>query len=212
MPSTGATSAKRPRRDYGGVSAEQRIARRREQLLDAALERFGTQGFLATGVKDLARAAGLSDRYFYESFADSTALFIAVFDRAVERLLGLVAEAVAAAPGRPPAQARAAIEVYVRALDADPRIARVIFAEAPAVGIEAERHMRATLRRFAALVAATARPHLPEPVDDGALALRSLGVVGAIERVMIERQEGELTLPLERVVDELVELLLSWLD
>ena len=68
-------------RTYGGVSAAERAASRRERLLDAGLELFGTHGFAATGVKDVCRQAGLTDRYFYESFRDSRELFLAVFDR-----------------------------------------------------------------------------------------------------------------------------------
>src|SRR4029077_5184552 len=57
-----------PQRAYGGVSAEDRIAARRAKLLDAGLELFGTRGYATTGVKDVCREAGLTDRYFYESF------------------------------------------------------------------------------------------------------------------------------------------------
>ena len=87
-----------PQRTYGGVSADERIAARRAKLLDAGLELFGTRGFAATGVKDVCREAGLTDRYFYESFDDRLALFTAVFDRATEDLLQSVAEAVIAGP------------------------------------------------------------------------------------------------------------------
>src|SRR5882757_3781988 len=87
-----------PRRIYGGVSAEQRVAERKERLLEAALEEFGTRGVLATGVKDVCRRAGLTDRYFYESFHDGGELFVAVFDRATAQLFAVVAGAVVAAP------------------------------------------------------------------------------------------------------------------
>src|SRR5206468_2848506 len=75
-----------PTRPYGGVSAERRVADRRERLLEAALEDFGTRGVAATGVKDICRRAGLTDRYFYESFRDSGELFTAVCDRATTHL------------------------------------------------------------------------------------------------------------------------------
>ena len=88
------TGVKRQPRTYGGVSGEDRAAARRARLLDAGLERFGTDGWAATGVKDICREAGLTDRYFYESFDDRLALFTAVFDRATGELLQRVAEAV----------------------------------------------------------------------------------------------------------------------
>ncbi|MFA9271396.1 MAG: TetR/AcrR family transcriptional regulator, partial [Baekduiaceae bacterium] len=50
-----------PTRDrvYGGLTAEQREDRRREQLLDAGLEIFAAKGWDGATVKDVCRAAGL---------------------------------------------------------------------------------------------------------------------------------------------------------
>lgn len=199
----------RPSRPYRGVSAEERIAARRERLLEAALQEYGERGFAHTGVKDVCRTAGLTDRYFYESFADGEELLVAVFDRATERLLALVGEAVMAAPARPEAQARAAIEAFVRALAADPAAARVVFVEAAAAGGRAERRMRTTLRRFAALVAATARPYVAERLSDSTLELGALSLVGAIERVMIEWQDGELEVSVDEIIEHLVAMFLA---
>jgi AcrR family transcriptional regulator len=204
------TTTKRPVRPYGGISAEERVAERRERLLEAGLEEFGTRGFGKTGVKDICRAAGLTDRYFYESFRDSVELFTAVFDHATQHLFGVVARALAEAPANPEAQSRAVIEAYVRALADDPRLARVVFIEAPSAGPEVEHHMRATLRRFARLVEAGARPYLPAGMSDAALRFGATSLVGAIERLMIEWQDGELGLSVEEIIDYLVRMLLMF--
>jgi AcrR family transcriptional regulator len=199
---------KRPVRPYGGVSAEQRVAERRERLLEAALEEFGTRGVASTGVKDVCRRAGLTDRYFYESFDDSSRLFIAVFDRVTAHLLEVVVLALAAAPRGVEAQARAVIEAYVRALADDPRTARIVFIEAPSAGPEVEAHMRVTLRRFAQLVVQTARPYLPD-VPEETLRFGAISLVGAVERVMIEWQDGELGLSIDQIIEYLVAMLIS---
>lgn len=203
------TKQEKTARPYGGVSAGERVAARRERLLDAALELYGTRGYVGTGVKDVCRAAGLTDRYFYESFRNSEELFTAAFDRTTEGLLALVAEAVAAAEPAPEPQARAAIGAFVAALAEDPRKARLIFLERAAAGAEAERHMRGTLRLFAALVAETARPYLRKDASERDVQMGSLSIVGAIERVMIEWQEGELEASIGQVVDYLVEFFLA---
>jgi AcrR family transcriptional regulator len=202
------TTTRRPVRPYGGVSAEQRVAERRARLLDAGLEEFGTRGFKRTGVKDICRRAGLTDRYFYESFRDSAELFTAVFDGATRQLFELVASALADAPANPVAQSRAVVEAYVRALADDSRLARVVFVEAPSAGPEVERHMRETLRRFARLVEAGARPYLPAGMPDQALRFGAVALVGAIERLMIEWQDGELGLSVDQIIDYLVDMLL----
>lgn len=193
-------------RTYGGVSAAQRVAARRERLLDAGLQRFGTAGFAATGIKDVCREAGLTDRYFYESFRDSRELFLAVFDRLTDELFAAVAGAVARGGRDPERQLRDAIGTFIDALTADPRKPRVLFAEAAAAGPEAAAHMRATLRRFAALVAATARSHLPAGVAEEEVQLVALSLVGLLERVVSDRQDGELAVAPERLVDRCVAL------
>ena len=204
-----------PVRPYGGVSANERIATRRTRLLEAGLELFGTDGYLASGVKDVCREAGLTDRYFYESFRDTRELFIAVFDRVTDELFASVAGAVDASGPAPDAQLKAGIETFVRALGDDRRKARVIFSEAAGVGPEAEQHMRVTLRRFSGLVGATARRHLAADVPDELVEVVALSVVGTLERVIIEWQEEELDLPIERIIDHcttLFRILLTGLE
>lgn len=207
-PAMATSDYKSPIRSYGGVSATDRIAARRERLLDAALELYGTRGYVATSVKDICGEAGLTDRYFYQSFENSGDLFTAAFDRTNDELIGLVGQKIGSVAPQPEAQVRAAIETFVRALAEDPRKARLLFIESASAGPEVERHVRATLRQFAALVAATARPHLPAAMPERVLQMGALSLVGAIERVMIEWQEGELDASIEQVIDYFVELFL----
>jgi AcrR family transcriptional regulator len=195
-----------PQRTYGGVSADERIAARREKLLDAGLELFGTRGYAGTGVKDVCRQAGLTDRYFYESFNDGGALFLAVFDRLTDELFQAVAAAVAESGGDPERQLRDAVGTFVRALAADSRKPRVLFTEAPAAGPAAAAHMRTTLRRFAALVAATARQHVTPETSDEDVQLLALSLVGLLERVITEHEDGALDMPLDRIVERCVAL------
>jgi AcrR family transcriptional regulator len=203
------TEHKRPVRPYGGISAEQRVGERRERLLEAALEEFGTRGVLSTGVKDVCRRAGLTDRYFYESFRDSGELFTAVFDRVTAHLFEVVVNALGEAPATAATRARAVIEAYIRALAHDPRVARIVFVEAPSAGPEVELHMRKTLRRFAHLVALSAHPYLPSSMPDAVLRFGAIALVGAIERLMVEWQDGELDLSIEEIIDYLVGMLLA---
>jgi AcrR family transcriptional regulator len=194
-------AARSPSRPYAGVSAEDRVAGRRDRFLAAGLELFGTRGFKATGVKDLCSEAGLTDRYFYESFKDSQELFLSVFDGVTGELFESVARAVIEAGADPEAQLRAAISTFVELLAKDPRKARIVFSEPAAAGLEAQEHMRAALARFGELVAATARPHVEGWADEDAVRILALAMVGTMERIVVEWHRGELDLPLERLVD-----------
>jgi AcrR family transcriptional regulator len=79
-----ATTVTRP---YGGVKAEARRQERRQRLLDAGLEVFGHKGYHHTTVRDICVAAGLTERYFYESFKSLRLLFDAVHEQLRNELL-----------------------------------------------------------------------------------------------------------------------------
>jgi AcrR family transcriptional regulator len=139
-------------RVYGGVSADARVDARRKRLMDAALELMGTEGWSATSVRGVCRRAGLTPRFFYESFDDLDALAVAVFDDIVVRATAAILVAVRDAPPEPAAQARAAIATFVDQLTADPRRARVAFAEALGSEALARRRLQA-MRAMARLIA-----------------------------------------------------------
>jgi len=77
MPASAATTASA--RPYGGLAMEERVAARRARFIEAGIELFGTQGFRGATVRGICAAAGLTDRYFYESFASLEALLADVY-------------------------------------------------------------------------------------------------------------------------------------
>ncbi|MFI9508328.1 TetR/AcrR family transcriptional regulator [Nocardia sp. NPDC052566] len=187
-------------RTYRGVGKAERIALRRAALLAAGLELFGTRGYGSTGVKDLCRAAGLTDRYFYESFTGTADLFAAVFDRVIEELFAAVSREVAAVEPIGTRKLRAGIGTFLAALAADPRTLRVVFTEPNGAG--AEQRLRDAMWRFAKLVAATAsaaRPEQDPPAPQ--VDIYALSVVGMLERVIVERQGGRLEVAVDELVD-----------
>ena len=55
-------------RQFKGLSLSERKQLRREKLIEAGIEAYGTHGFFAVTVKDICNEAKLTERYFYESF------------------------------------------------------------------------------------------------------------------------------------------------
>jgi AcrR family transcriptional regulator len=113
-------------RPYGGVPADERRAGRRARFLEAGLELFGTRGATATRLDDLCSEAGLTKRYFYESFATVDDLLAAVFDKLVEDLAAATIDAVAAGGWRNP---RPALDAITRHLVSDPRRVHLLLVE-----------------------------------------------------------------------------------
>ncbi len=62
-------------------------ARQREAILTAAGELFAAQGVVATDLKDVAAAVGLSRTALYRYFPDRDRLFLAWADRLLDRVL-----------------------------------------------------------------------------------------------------------------------------
>ncbi|HJR90248.1 MAG TPA: TetR/AcrR family transcriptional regulator [Aeromicrobium sp.] len=148
-------------RPYRGVSADERRRQRREQLLDACLDVVGEVGPSATTVEAVCKRAGLSKRYFYESFADREAVLVAL----VERVMAAVREALEAVVGdpslSPDEQMRRLVHATVDTLAADARISRL--------WVEASLYPALEQRRSEAyddFAAVLARILLPDRADD----------------------------------------------
>jgi AcrR family transcriptional regulator len=66
---------------------------RRDEVVEAAIGEFARGGYQATRTADIARAAGVSQPYLYALFPDKKALFLACYERAVERIRATLIEA-----------------------------------------------------------------------------------------------------------------------
>jgi AcrR family transcriptional regulator len=80
------TDSQNPRgapRKWRGQEPDDRRAARRAALIEAGLQIMGTEGTAATTMRATCRQAGLTERYFYESFDNREALLIALLDHVV---------------------------------------------------------------------------------------------------------------------------------
>lgn len=165
-------------RTVQGATAAERVAERRTRLLAAALDVVGERGVRDFTMTAVCRAAGLTERYFYESFARREDLLEALFDSVAADALDL---AVRAADAVPPAaleaRARAAVGATTTLLGEDPRVAR-LYREA--IGHpELAGRRQDTIAAFAALLARLIVGAYPElrPAD---LQLTTVVLTGGI--------------------------------
>ena len=195
-----------PTRSWRGVSAEDRRAERREQLIEAGLEVIGTQGWASTTVRAVCRQAGLTERYFYESFPDHEALLLAVYEHVLAEGIRVVLAAVAKAPHDIRRAARAGIAAAVELLIGDPRKGRVLILEA--TGNETlQRRRQQAIRAQAALLSQVAREFFEDrPPDPTDTYLTALSLVGALAEVGGAYLDGQLNVSTDRLIDHLTEL------
>ncbi|WP_433012191.1 TetR/AcrR family transcriptional regulator [Kribbella sp. CA-294648] len=117
-------------RRYSGRSVEEWKAARRERLLEAALELFGTDGYPATSVERLCALAKVSTRHFYHEFQNKEAVLLAVHAQVIELALRSTGEALAATAEAPVRERIvAAVDGYLRTIMTDLRRARISFVE-----------------------------------------------------------------------------------
>ncbi|MBG0566378.1 TetR/AcrR family transcriptional regulator [Actinoplanes aureus] len=117
---------------YRGVSAADRVAQRRTRLLAAALTVWADPRTRTT-MTAVCAEAGLSERYFYESFTGLEAVLEAVMD-AIAAEIEETSRAAAEAAGEDPAvRVRASVRAFMDLLLDDPRKGRVAIVESVAI-------------------------------------------------------------------------------
>ena len=75
-----AASADRSRRAYRSPRRQQQAEQTRADVLAAAANLFGTRGWSATGMRDIAREAGVAVETVYANFRSKTDLLMAAID------------------------------------------------------------------------------------------------------------------------------------
>jgi AcrR family transcriptional regulator len=194
-----------PARRYRGITAAERQAERRERLLEAGLELFGTIGYARTSIRAVSAAASLNSRYFYESFKDREDLLYGVYQRIIGDIFTRAAEA-AAGENALEAQARAGLRAGWVAVTEDRRKARIVAIEVVGVSERLERARRENRHALAQLTADNAASLA------GGLRLRldpvlvARFLMGGVVELLADWINGDLDKPVDEVVDHFTAL------
>lgn len=170
-------------RRYRGASSVERASQRREALLRAAIKIYGDAGFRNATVKAVCEAAGLTERYFYESFDNSEALLIAAYRLVSQRLIDELRLILATTKGTARQKGEAAIGYYFTLLQNDPKLARLFLVELSGVSQAVAWAQSQTQAAFASLLmqALTIEGQVPAERRN----LIAHGIVGAIDSMAL---------------------------
>jgi AcrR family transcriptional regulator len=198
-------AAEPTRRRYRGLTPETRREQRRVRLIDAGVEAFGERGFYRTTVREVCQLAGLTERYFYESFEHLEALFVAVYDAINEELKHATLEALERAPRDTVKLAEAALRVYLSFIRDDPRRARIMLVDSVSTGLVALGSAGRAARDFTGIVRTWIHALYPAvPRGTVSIDLLAAGLIGANIHIASHWVRENFQTPLEEVLQTLV--------
>lgn len=188
-------------RTYKGVAAAERVAQRRRQLLDATLAIWGDVDRPRVTMTGVCQQAGLTERYFYESFVNLDEALVAVLHEVADEIEQRTIAALASAGGAPADRARASIAAFVQILTDDPRKGRVALVESAT--LEATRaHRGLLLRRFARMSAREARKlYGPDAWGEPEGAFAAAMFVGGVAQLVSSWIDGTLPATPESIIE-----------
>jgi AcrR family transcriptional regulator len=189
-------------RQFKGMSLSERKQARREKLIEAGIETYGTQGFFSVTVKDVCNEAKLTERYFYESFKKSENLFQTIFLQLIEKLQQTLMQAIMQASPDPLKMIDSGLHAFFSMLRDDPRTARIIYIDAMLVQ---ELHNHATIQetmgRFDRMIHAFVTLMMPHThLSEKEISLIATGLNGYVTQVAVRWVMSGFKLPLEEVV------------
>jgi AcrR family transcriptional regulator len=149
---------------------------RREQILDVALEVFGSRGYHGASMNEIAEAAGVTKPVLYQHFDSKNELFAALIDDVGTRMRDTIAKATADAPDGK-TQTRLGFRAYFRWVATDHAGFRLLYGGAARHDAE----FTAQIRRITSDAASAIAPLIAVDVDQDTRRLVAHALVGLAE-------------------------------
>lgn len=191
-------------RGWAGTTMAERQSARQAKLRAAAYQLIAEGGSAAVTVRSVCRASGLTDRYFYESFASRDDLIAALFLEAADEVHQALTQVIERDQGdteRLVADAGAVFEEHILDNPARGRLLLVDSITEPALaGVSL-----AAVPAFTRMVA----NQLPADSTREKRALTAVGLTGALAAMLTSWYGGTLRVSREALVEHCTELLLG---
>jgi AcrR family transcriptional regulator len=191
-----ATGQRRGR--WSGVPLEDRQALRRDELIAAGVGLLGGEAGPALTVRAVCRAAGLTERYFYESFSDRDEFVRAVYDDVCRRAMSTLSSSTSA---------QDAVERFVALMVDDPTRGRVLLL-APTVEPVLTRSGASWMPSFIELLQRKVA-RITGIAEPAVQAMAATGLLGALTALFTAYLDGRLTATREQFIDHCVDMVLN---
>ncbi|MEM9738543.1 MAG: TetR/AcrR family transcriptional regulator [Pseudomonadota bacterium] len=185
-------------RDYGGISVEVRKAERRQRIIQAAISVYAEVGYHRATVREICKQAGLTARYFYESFEDGEALFEACYEHVLEVFISkAVAAAIDFSDDRH-AQIRTFQRTYFNELKERPVFAQVFLMDLASVSP----HVHKRFSRSVDMIAGQFPGHMPIDHDDeGVCDIVRRALAGGVVHIAKRWVDEDFATPIDTLLE-----------
>jgi AcrR family transcriptional regulator len=188
-------------RRYGGIDSEERQRQRKAKLIEAGLAVFGEKGFHQATVRDVCKQAGLTSRYFYESFDGMPALFKAVYLSVSRELMQATIMALASCQPDPEKLAEAALRTFLVFVREDLPRARVTLIDVLSIDESMSTLADKATSDFAQLIESLMHQMFPKlGASDHDFRMLAIGLVGANTRIATQWVRERCKAPLEDIL------------
>ena len=180
---------------WSGVPLQDRQTLRRDELIAAGVNVLGGASGGALTVRGVCRAAGLTERYFYESFDDRDDFVRAVYDHVCSTAMTALTSSTTP---------RDAVERFVALMVDDPVRGRVLL-----IAPEREPVLTKSGAEWMPSFIELIQHKLTRITDSAVQAMVATGLVGALTALFTAYLNGRLEATREQFIDYCVEMLLS---
>jgi AcrR family transcriptional regulator len=180
---------------WSGVPLQDRQTLRRDELVAAGVQLLGGAAGPALTVRAVCRAAGLTERYFYESFADRDEFVRAVYDDVCSAAMSALTTADTP---------RDAVERFVTLMVDDPVRGRVLL-----IAPEREPVLAKSGAEWMPSFIELLQRKLTRITDPAKQAMVATGLVGALTALFSAYLYGRLATTREQFIDYCVDMLVS---
>ena len=170
-------------RRYKGASKAERQAERREKLIEAGIQVIGTEGYQATKVKQVCQQAALTERYFYESFANKEVLLCACYATILTDLKRKLIESVNLQNLEPTNASKEALYAFFEHIQSDYAAARLIMIEVLGVSETVDAMYQKAMSEIDEIILLVANPHYEQHEHIWDRNIVSAGLTGAATQI-----------------------------
>lgn len=192
---------------WGGRTAEERRAERRDRMIAEAIKIWGEHSWSAVTMRGVCTRSALSDRYFYDEFADLDGLLVAVWRHIRDEVLQSVTDAYTQSVQHTAWEEliRAVMTVFIERIVSESAKTKILLSRNDGSPV-LEKERGIAFQQAIELVMTAVRSRLTSVIDEETLRMDTIIGIGGFIELIRAWQSGLLQVDAERIINHVVEL------